>query len=115
MRMNGIRRLAICAVLGLAAWMLGPPLAAAEPRCPCRYAGQYYAQGECVCMANSAGVRLACCGRVLNNSSWSFVAGGCKVATGAPTMQPRALSTPDDAGNRPGAAGPAIQQAKLPE
>jgi hypothetical protein len=109
MRIGSIRRPALCAVLVLAAWILGPAVASAEPRCLCRYAGQYYAEGECVCMTLSSGARFACCGRVLNNSSWTFVADGCQVATGAVAPRPQLASAPDDAPGRGLSAEPPIR------
>jgi hypothetical protein len=41
--------------------------------CQCRYAGQKYDQGATVCMRG----KVAECGMVLNNSSWTIVAEAC--------------------------------------
>jgi len=45
--------------------------------CWCRYSGKAYLEGSCICMRTPSGLRRACCGRVLNNSSWSFKPTGC--------------------------------------
>jgi len=45
--------------------------------CWCRYSGKAYIEGSCICMRTPGGLRRACCGRVLNNSSWSFTSSGC--------------------------------------
>ena len=67
-------------ILGLAL------LAAAEsfaepPVCTCRYAGQSYLEGTCVCIVTSNGARRACCNKVLNNTSWNFKGETCPVAS----------------------------------
>lgn len=80
MRENPIARLLLSALLGTVMWIAGAAAGEGEIQCLCRYAGVYYAQGDCVCMTSSSGERLACCDRVLNNSSWNFVADGCDVA-----------------------------------
>lgn len=69
-------------VVGLAAgpaYAEGASSTANRIPCECRYGGQSYGQGECVCIKTSAGPRRACCGKVLNNSSWSF-GDACPVA-----------------------------------
>jgi len=75
-----LRRLPVLAALALAAWLAAPSLAWAGPKCLCRYAGQYFKLGQCVCIKIGSRERMACCGRILNNTSWSFKAGGCKYA-----------------------------------
>jgi len=58
---------------------------AAEPRCTCRYAGQSYPVGTCVCMKRPGGVRQqTCCGMVLNNTSWEFTGKDCPIAEAEP-------------------------------
>ncbi len=85
--------------IGLAVMVLPEPAAAAEARstnvaeipCLCRFDGQSYDQGQCVCLPTSAGPRRACCGKVLNNSSWLFKSGNCRLADNAPkpgTLRP---------------------------
>lgn len=56
-------------------------------KCTCRYAGMSYDQNTCVCMATSSGVRMACCEKVLNNTSWSFKEDDCPIAA-APDQSP---------------------------
>ena len=51
-----------------------------QSNCTCRYAGQSYALKTCVCLVMPAGARMACCGLVLNNTSWTFTGGNCKIA-----------------------------------
>lgn len=52
----------------------------AEPNCTCRYAGQSFALDTCVCITTSSGSKRACCGRVLNNTSWKFTNEACPIA-----------------------------------
>lgn len=55
-------------------------VAHSEPNCTCRYKGQSVALESCICLSTSAGPRLACCGMVLNNTSWKFTDRLCPVA-----------------------------------
>ena len=57
------------------------PAAIADPNCTCRYRGQSYTVKSCVCINRGDGPQLACCELVLNNTSWSFSAGGCPAAS----------------------------------
>ncbi len=75
-----LRQTICCVVVVLLATMATSASVADERRCVCRYAGAYYNEGDCVCMSTSAGNRLACCGHVLNNASWSFVSDSCHVS-----------------------------------
>ena len=94
---RSIRLGAALAAIGLAALALPAPGFAAEDfaagegaaavatiPCLCRFDGQSYAQGECACLPTSAGPRRACCGKVLNNSSWMFKGGNCALADNGP-------------------------------
>lgn len=72
-----------------------PTVAAAGPQCLCRYQGTFFKQGQCVCMRFGGSERMACCQQVLNNSSWSFVAGGCKVASAAGESQTGMTQVPN--------------------
>lgn len=54
-------------------------VAQSEPNCTCRYKGQSYALDTCVCLSTSEGPRMACCGLVLNNTSWNFTKKLCPV------------------------------------
>ena len=96
-----IRSTLVWAILGIAASALptystsaqeGRAPAAKIP-CLCLYDGQYFGQGQCVCMATPRGPRLACCGKVLNNSSWSFLADSCPIADVQPYIPWPAAST----------------------
>lgn len=107
---KSIARPTIYSGLAFAVWIFASAAALAEPRCLCRYAAQLYDQGDCVCMTTSAGPRLACCGRVLNNSSWEFLANGCGVAHNA-VMGTQSVSTLHS--RLPDELPVPIQQAKL--
>ncbi len=85
------------AAFGLAAWALSPGVALAEGAsgvvpsgeaaqipCLCRYAGTTYEQAECACLPTPNGPRLACCGKVLNNSSWMFLGESCLLSQNRP-------------------------------
>lgn len=78
-----ITRVAI-ALLGAAVLAIslgiGGAVAGDAIECRCRYAGENYAEGQCVCIRTPSGGRYACCGKVLNNTSWSFRRGGCPMA-----------------------------------
>jgi hypothetical protein len=58
--------------------------AAAEPTFRCRAHGIRASQGETLCIPTHAGPQLARCGKVLNNSSWTFLERGCSAPTAAP-------------------------------
>lgn len=60
-------------------------VALAAPKCTCRYAGQSYDQGTCVCMQTKDGARLTCCDLVLNNTSWTFSSDDCPIAFEGPS------------------------------
>ena len=89
--------LAAALIFGLAALAPGsaaaqsaaaaPGTAGGEIDCTCRYGGQSYAQNACVCIVTPNGARLACCGKVLNNSSWTFTSDMCPIAS-APEPAP---------------------------
>ena len=59
---------------------VGSAVAGGDIECRCRYAGKDYAEGRCICIHTSAGARYACCGKVLNNTSWSFSQRSCPIA-----------------------------------
>lgn len=46
-------------------------------KCQCLYQGKKFEQGEYVCIKVDGATRLARCDMLLNNSSWTFVKGGC--------------------------------------
>ena len=88
---------------------------AETPNCTCRYAGQSYLQGTCVCIVTSNGARRACCNKVLNNSSWNFKGETCPIAS-APGQPLVAETPPPGAGTQaPELSGrPASAQALRP-
>ena len=63
---------------------LWPGIVSADPNCTCRYRGQSYTVSSCVCIDTGEGPRLACCGLVLNNTSWSFMDQACPMASQNP-------------------------------
>ena len=71
--------LAFVLVLGLS--LAAPTATAAEPICTCRYAGQSFMEGVCVCMVTASGPKTACCDKVLNNPSWTFTRSTCPMAS----------------------------------
>jgi len=74
------------ACIGLAIMYVSPMGSAAERQCACRYAGQSYPVGTCICMKRPGGVRQrTCCGMVLNNTSWDFTGKDCPSAEVEPT------------------------------
>ena len=77
-RLTGLAMIASLFLPGLTLAVQSAP--AAEPSCTCRFAGQSYEQGACVCINTSNGPRIACCGKVLNNTSWKFTGDSCPVA-----------------------------------
>ncbi len=80
--------LAAAVILGLSA--AAPRDVRGESNCTCRYAGQSYALETCVCIVTSSGARLACCDKVLNNTSWTFSSENCPLAVAPdhiPTQQ----------------------------
>lgn len=88
MRKRPLSRLLAC--IGFAIVCLGPVGSAAEPQCKCRAPGQSYLVGACVCLQRPGGAReLACCGKVLNNSSWRFTGKGCPIAKTEPAAPAR--------------------------
>jgi len=48
--------------------------------CTCRAAGVSHPVGAVVCLDTPNGPRLAECGRVLNNTSWTFLTAPCPTA-----------------------------------
>jgi len=85
MMMRGRPRLPLLACIGFAMIWLVPAGASAESQCSCRYAGQSYALGTCVCIDRPGiGPQYACCGMVLNNTSWQFSDKGCPTAMSEP-------------------------------
>ena len=79
---NGIS----AAAIGLIAWSAVP--ASAAPDCLCRYNGAFYQTGQCVCMRVGGTTRRACCGKVLNNTSWSFSGKSCDMVENKPRATP---------------------------
>lgn len=97
MRIPASRVMPMAVAFGLAAWVLSPAVALAEAPsapvpsgdaaqipCLCLYAGTTYEQAECACLPTPNGPRLACCGKVLNNSSWMFVGDACSLSQNRP-------------------------------
>ncbi len=64
--------------------------------CRCRYKGQYFEQGETVCIRVDGRSRLARCAMALNNSSWTFLSDkdGCPTALMSPLPPRPAVAAP---------------------
>jgi len=56
--------------------------------CTCRYRGTDYHLGDAVCLNGPSGPRMATCGMVLNNTSWSFSKTPCPTASLTPLPMP---------------------------
>ena len=61
----------LLAILALSALLAAGPSAAQSP-CTCRAVGASFDLGACACLNTRAGPRMACCGKVLNNTAWRF-------------------------------------------
>lgn len=74
-------RLFLFALLVAAPLLLQSTKSHAGPSCTCRYAGQSFQVNSCVCITTSAvGPQVACCGMVVNNTSWTFTKNACPSA-----------------------------------
>ena len=69
-----LHRVLLAAAIGVVAMTSSAP---AAPDCRCLYRGNLYQLGQCVCMRVGSTTRRACCGKVLNNTSWSFGGRSC--------------------------------------
>jgi hypothetical protein len=76
-----LRLLTAFAALAVSA---GPLLAENGFDCRCIYKGHYFEQGETVCIRAYGTERMARCDMLLNNSSWTFLAGDCPQARATP-------------------------------
>ena len=70
----------VTGVLVLAFSVAIPNSTRGQSNCLCRYAGQTYGPNTCVCIVTPGSARMACCDKVLNNSSWTFTGEVCPVA-----------------------------------
>jgi len=81
------------AFFGVIPFLIGANGAVADSKCICRAPGKTYSLGSCVCIVRPGGpMQLACCGKVLNNTSWTFTGKVCPVAMITPTVL-RRMST----------------------
>lgn len=96
--MTRVRSLfSLLACLGIVIVYLSSPGSAAERRCACRYAGQSYPVGTCICMKRPGGAKQrTCCGTVLNNTSWEFTGKDCPSAEAQPTDPSSRMFSGDD-------------------
>lgn len=103
----------LAALFSLVIVCLGPVEALAESRCVCRFAGQTYLVGKCVCMNRAKGAERACCGKVLNNTSWLFTGDGCPIAMGEPPAQTKGSAVVRDQFDMAPKIAPTQQRAVL--
>jgi len=103
---RSLRNVSCAAALILAGMTAAPAVAA--PDCKCRYQGTFYELGQCVCMRIGGSARRACCGKVLNNTSWAFGGKTCDLVRGGET--PRATPAPWSIAARP--AGQTLRRAQ---
>lgn len=61
--------------------MSAPVTSYAGPTCTCLYDGKRFELASCACMKTPNGPHIACCGQVLNNSSWMITNRSCPVAS----------------------------------
>ena len=76
---SGHFRRALAATL-LGFFMANASPGAAQSPCTCRAAGTSFALDACTCLKTPEGPRIACCGKVLNNTAWRFTAQACPTA-----------------------------------
>jgi len=88
-----MRHTRIAPCLAAMAMFLWPGTASADPDCTCRYRGLSYSVSSCVCIDTGDGPHLACCGIVLNNTSWSFTDQACPIARRDPPAITGAVAT----------------------
>ena len=62
--------------------------AAAGPDCTCKYKNMDIPEGQIACLQTPNGEQMARCERVLNNTSWKFLGGGCSVSSNNLTERP---------------------------
>ena len=86
------------AAMAFAILMAGSGSVLAGENCTCRFKGQSFALDSCVCLSTSEGPRMACCGYVLNNTSWNFTKKLCPVAESSPSMTKQSLAAWNDNG-----------------
>lgn len=56
--------------------------------CTCRSQGRDFEVGESTCLQTPKGARIATCGMVLNNTSWTFTDTPCVVSSAQPEEEP---------------------------
>jgi hypothetical protein len=64
-----------------AALLVGAAVSPASADCTCRGPGVVAHHGQTICLRTPAGLRLARCEMVLNNSSWTFLPDPCPEAS----------------------------------
>ena len=67
--------------IGIATALLAGAASPANADCTCRGPGFVAHHGETVCLHTPNGPRLARCGMMLNNSSWTFLPDPCPEAS----------------------------------
>ena len=65
----------------------GAPPAGAAPTCTCRAQGRDIALGHTACLMTPKGGRVATCGLVLNNTSWTISETPCTVSALMPRLR----------------------------
>ena len=56
--------------------------------CTCKYKNLDIPEGQIACLKTPNGEQMARCVRVLNNTSWKFLGGGCLISGIAPQTNP---------------------------
>jgi hypothetical protein len=77
-----MRRSLPALLIALAGTASGVTTAAAD--CTCRSQGRDFELGQSTCLQTPKGARIATCGMVLNNTSWTFTESPCVVSDARP-------------------------------
>jgi hypothetical protein len=98
-----MRRSLPVVLVTLAGFAGGIPVASAD--CTCRSQGRDFELGQSTCLQTPKGARIATCGMVLNNTSWTFSDTPCVVSDASdaqPEAEPARAAAHDHAHHRHG-------------
>jgi hypothetical protein len=95
-----MRRSLSALLIALAGTATAISVAAAD--CTCRSQGRDFELGQSTCLQTPKGARIATCGMVLNNTSWTFTDTPCVVSQVPPQAEPERAAAHDHAHHRHG-------------
>jgi hypothetical protein len=81
MRVHVLKTVIVAGLFFVVSAMMMPFTSHAGPTCTCLYDGKRFELASCACMKTPNGPHIACCGQVLNNSSWTITNRSCPVAS----------------------------------